>query len=310
MFLVVPRIHLKPRGVRRRDEVFRYTDPDFEHKIMQCLKELEDEEESVDQGGLIYDSDDDINDPNYTDDLQQDDQNISSDDLDEDNYDSDPEPEENANGEPVYKRKESICTTEPSLPDYFVSKNNFKWSSTESTTKTKIPQHNIIRGVPGMTNEVKKLGPIPDVEAIWSLLFDETIIQDITQWTNIKLENIRAGVQEHQKSNYRATDKIEIKALLGTLMLTAIYKSNHENMLSLFSTKFTGRQIFRAVISVKRFEILITCLRFDDAQTRKERQKSDPPAAISHVFERFVNNCQKLYSLGAYGCIDEMLVPF
>lgn len=125
---------------RRRDEVFRYTQPDFEHKIMQCLKELEDEEESVDQGGLIYDSDD-INDPNYTDDLQQDDQNISSDDLDEDNYDSDPEPEENANGEPVYKRKESICTTEPSLPDYFVSKINFKWSSTESTTKTKIPQH-------------------------------------------------------------------------------------------------------------------------------------------------------------------------
>lgn len=161
-----------------------------------------------------------------------------------------------------------------------------------------------------MTNEVKKLGPIPDVEAIWSLLFDETIIQDITQWTNIKLENIRAGVQEHQKSNYRATDKIEIKALLGTLMLTAIYKSNHENMLSLFSTKFTGRPIFRAVMSVKRFEILITCLRFDDAQTRKERQKSDPAAAISHVFERFVNNCQKLYSLGAYGCIDEMLVPF
>lgn len=287
----------------RRDEVFRYGDPNYEEKIMQFLTEVEtDYEENADEDIPVVDSDDDNNDPDYVDDLQPEklsDADDSDDDLDTTESDF----QQNTAGT-------NISQTESASPDYFVSKNNFKWSSTQPSTKRKTLQHNIIKGIPGMSNEVKVLGPIPDIEDIWSLLFDETIIQDIITWTNIKLESIRENVQSHQKSNYRPTDKKEIKALIGIFMLTSIYKSNHENVLSLFSTKATGRPIFRAIMSGKRFEILIICLRFDDPLTRTERKKSDPAAAISHMFQRFVSNCQRIYSLGEYGTIDEMLVPF
>lgn len=44
-------------------------------------------------------------------------------------------------------------------------------------------------------------------------------------------------------------------------------------MVSLFSKDLTGRHIFRTTMSVKRFKILKTCLRFNNATTREERKK-------------------------------------
>lgn len=284
---------------RRREEVFRYSDPNFETKIMKCLEELEAEEDST----LEQPIDDSDDDPDYE---EQPEILYRSNESSEDEYDSEDNNTEHQDIHPSHSSQERT----DNLPDYFLGKNGFKWNSTGPSTRVKTTQHNIVRGIPGMSNTVRALGPKPQIEDIWSLLFDQEILQETISWTNVKLEAIREKVMENQKSNYRATDEMEIKALLGLLMLTAIYKSNREDMLSLFSTKSTGRPIFRAVMSVKRFEILIGTLRFDDPGTRVERKKDDPAAAITNIFQRFVNNCQKLYSLGAYSCIDEMLIPF
>ncbi|KAJ8953415.1 hypothetical protein NQ318_023532 [Aromia moschata] len=81
-------------------------------------------------------------------------------------------------------------------------------------------------------------------------------------------------------------------------------------MLSLFSNDAIGRPIFRAVMSQKRFEKLLQCLRFDNHNIRNERRETDGAAAISFIFNKFVLNSQNCFNLGPMACVDEMLVSF
>lgn len=77
-----------------------------------------------------------------------------------------------------------------------------------------------------------------------------------------------------------------------------------------FSKNVTGRPIFTATMSYKRFEILRACLRFDDSNTRVQRRTIDKAAPISEIFSQLVSNSQKAYCLTEYATVDEMLVLF
>lgn len=102
----------------------------------------------------------------------------------------------------------------------------------------------------------------------------------------------------------------ELNAFVGLLLYTAIFKSNNEYIRSIFATDGTGRDVFRAVMSMERFSILLVALRFDNPETREERKNDDPAAAISELFNKFVENTQKSYTIGATACVDEMLLGF
>lgn len=112
------------------------------------------------------------------------------------------------------------------------------------------------------------------------------------------------------KYNYRATDTLEINAYIGIQLLSSIFKTNREDMVSLFSKDVTGRPIFIGTMSYKRFDILTACLRFDDSNTRLERRTIDKAAPISEIFSQLISNSQKAYCLTEYATVDEMLVPF
>lgn len=103
---------------------------------------------------------------------------------------------------------------------------------------------------------------------------------------------------------------LELRALLGLLVYTEVFKSGNENIDLLFATDGTGRDIFRCTMSKRRFEFLLCCLRFDNPDDRQERRMLDATAAISELFQQFINNCQDNFCPGAYLCVDEMLVAF
>lgn len=174
---------------RRQNEVFSYSDPNFEAKIMKCLEELEAEEDSsLDEP--IDDSDDD---PDYTE------QSITHqrvDGFDESEYDSDTD--ENNTENINTNTSQTMQEMPDALPEYFLAKNGFKWSSKEPPTELKIAQHNILKIKPGMSNTLRALGRKPQVEDIWSHLFDKEILQEIITWTNVKLDAVRLKVKEHQ----------------------------------------------------------------------------------------------------------------
>lgn len=81
-------------------------------------------------------------------------------------------------------------------------------------------------------------------------------------------------------------------------------------MRSLFSKDPTGHLIFVAMMSCKRFEILISCLRFNDPSTRDQRKKEDKAAAISDLFNLLISNGKRFFCPKSNVTVDEMLVPF
>ncbi|GBP85250.1 PiggyBac transposable element-derived protein 4 [Eumeta japonica] len=135
------------------------------------------------------------------------------------------------------------------------------------------------------------------------------MIEIIQQWTNKKLEKLRDKYPSEQYT-FKDTDQIELKGFLSVLVYSAVFKSSHESALSLFATDGTGRPIFRASVSKKRFLVLLVALRFDDFEHREARKQIDPGCAITELLDMFNKNSQKYYVPGANVTVDEMLLAF
>lgn len=193
---------------------------------------------------------------------------------------------------------------------YYGKKRCFSWSSRALVPRNSRSASNIIKiRVSCLKGEARRLKN-PSPEDIWRLFFTDNIIDDIVNYTNSKLYSVREKLEQPDSVSYKNTSKEEVSALFGLLILSGIFKSSKEDFSSLFSTRATGRPIFRATMSEKRCKVLVRALRFDDPTTRKEREKSDPLAAISSLFETFIQNCQRNYEVGSSVCIDETLIPF
>lgn len=112
-----------------------------------------------------------------------------------------------------------------------------------------------------------------------------------------------------EQSNYRNTDGVKINAYISVLLLSSFLKT-YENIYSMFSKDLTGRPVFIAIMSNKSYEVLTSCLRFDDTTIRENRKVTDKAAAINEIFTMLVNDSQRSYSVSELLTIDEMLVPF
>lgn len=193
--------------------------------------------------------------------------------------------------------------------NYFLGKNRFTWAK-KPPGRTRTRQHNIISHLPGRIGPAKDLGLYCTHQSAWGLFFDEEILKEVLLRTNEKLALIREKLSDKDRTDFREIVMEEFRAFLGILILTAIFKSNHEDLESLFSTDGMGRDIFRCTMSLKRVRTILLCLRFDNAADRQERKSEDKTAAISWVFQKFLQNCKSSYSIGENACIDEMLVGF
>lgn len=145
---------------------------------------------------------------------------------------------------------------------------------------------------------------------MWDLLFTEDILNEILLWTNKKIEALREQYKRKTLSFLENLDLRELKAFIGLLIFSSVFKSGNESLNNLYATDGTGRDIFRCTMSKERFLFLLNALRFDNPQDRKDRSKDDPSAAIAFIFEKFIGNSQACYTVGEYVCVDEMLVAF
>lgn len=162
-----------------------------------------------------------------------------------------------------------------------------------------------------MTLEARRLGDNLNKLSLWCSIFDETITNEIVRHTNIKLAVVRVGLSATtNKTNYKDTDPIEVHALIGLLLLSSVLKCNNETITSLFAKDPTNRPYFNAAMSIKRYQILLPALRFDEAATRQQRKANDKAAPITDIFNKVIKNSQKMYCPSEHVTVDEMLVPF
>ncbi|XP_025207174.1 piggyBac transposable element-derived protein 4-like [Melanaphis sacchari] len=116
---------------------------------------------------------------------------------------------------------------------------------------------------------------------------------------------------EFRSREFKTTTRGEILALIGILFYMATCKTSRANAKSFWKTDGTGMVLFRAAFSYNRFFFLLQCLRFDDLDTRVERQQSDKLAAVREMYTLFNDNNMKNYSPSEFVTIDEnMLYAF
>jgi hypothetical protein len=149
-----------------------------------------------------------------------------------------------------------------------------------------------------------------DPENVWKTLFDYDIFGVILQWTNKRMAKIRLEYTNETSSDLFDLDIIELRSFIGLLLFTSIFKSNHEDLRTIFATDGSGRDIFRCVTNANRFAIILSTLRIDDPETRVERRNQDILTPISEICNAFIRNCQNVYTIGFCACVGEMLVSF
>ncbi|XP_046905958.1 piggyBac transposable element-derived protein 4-like [Hypomesus transpacificus] len=108
---------------------------------------------------------------------------------------------------------------------------------------------------------------------------------------------------------WKAMDASDLRAYIGLLILSGVYKSRGKAAASLWDAQ-SGRAIFRATMQLKVFYTYSTSIRFDDRGTRAARRATDKLAAIREVWDMWVERLPRLYDPGPEVTVDEQLVAF
>lgn len=185
----------------------------------------------------------------------------------------------------------------------------FVWKTSPISLITrKTGRKNVIHISPGPVGDAKNaIEPID----CFSLFVTDEMIELVMKYTNEEIERNRV---KYKKKNEMTFSKIEcideLKALFGLFIYAAAKKDNHLPTTLLFNESHCGNW-YRSTMSIKRFEFLIRCIRFDSRETRIERQEAgDKMAPVSEIWQLFLQNCRTHYKPGSYTTIDEQLVPF
>ena len=166
-------------------------------------------------------------------------------------------------------------------------------------------QENIITHLPGIERSARNAKTPLEC---FLLFFDKQMISDIVLHTNKKMASKSSEWKD--SPHYSETSVPEIKAVFGLLYLAGAFRNNHRHLYELWKTDGTGIDVFPCTMSQRRFEFLITCLRFDNSDNREERRRLDRLAPIRAIFDKFVTNFQAAYTPSEYLTIDEKLESF
>lgn len=143
----------------------------------------------------------------------------------------------------------------------------------------------------------------------FSCIIDDQMIDHIVNCTNIYIDRIKNNYARDRDA--KPTDRMEIKSLIGILLLAGVMRSSRRNVLAMWDlTQGTGVEAIYVTMSLHRFRFLLRCLRFDDVRDRALRTTTDKLAHIRDIFEKFLENSKNSFNPSDYVSVDEQLVGF
>ncbi|XP_029900733.1 piggyBac transposable element-derived protein 4-like [Myripristis murdjan] len=156
---------------------------------------------------------------------------------------------------------------------------------------------NVIKMTPGITRFA--MTRVSDIKSCFDLFLPWSIKKIIIDMTNLE------GKRVH-KDTWHDIDVAHLDAYIGIVLLAGVYRSSNEATESLWDAS-TGRNIFRATMSLHSFRNLTTAIRFDK---RDVSARSDKLAPIRNVWEKWVQRLPLMFNPGPEVTVDERLLPF
>ena len=146
-------------------------------------------------------------------------------------------------------------------------------------------------------------------DEIFSLFLSDPMLGEVCMHTCDKMHALRVKYKQQGKPTFKDVSLMEMKALLGILIMSGTRKDNHLNTDEMFSVQL-GCPFYRSIMSERRFNFLLRAIRFDDSATRKERKKTDVFTAMRKLWDRVISKCRDNYSPGPHITVDEQLLAF
>lgn len=233
--------------------------------------------------------------------------NFESNNQNERRSNDDVESDEEESEEEVPIEESSEQTWEENNSNIFWGKDRTRWNKMPKNKRVRTRADNIIIHLPCVRASARDKNTPVDC---WSLFITDNMVNDIAKYTNIKIATLAAKYNAEHQYLVNPTTAQEIKALIGLLYLSGLYKANRQNVKDLWATDGCGIDIFRRTMSYQRFLILLKCLRFDNITNRAARRQLDKLAPIRSITDQFIDNCKVHYSPSEYLTIDEKLESF
>lgn len=147
----------------------------------------------------------------------------------------------------------------------------------------------------------------------FKLFLSENILEKIVRHTNSEGQRVtdiyNESHPEEENKEFVPTDREELQAVIGLMMMRGVYRAYHKSLQSLWQED-CGRPIFKATMPFQRFKLLVRLLHFGDKTTQEERCRTDKFAPTRAVFNDFMANCEAYYTLSDSITIDKTLRKF
>jgi hypothetical protein len=197
---------------------------------------------------------------------------------------------------------EQLVGTNDDLEEFFYSSKNGTdmWLKEPVSVTGRHSQQNVLKQAPGPTAYASRRANSPQ-ESLE--LFITTGISTLVVEMSNK-EGVRVFGEDWKPINMN-----EFNAYLGLLYLAGVFRSAGEATEELWDPT-DGRKIFRAVMSLKRFQQISRIIRFDNKDTRTARRARDRLAPIRDVFDAWVKTLPRSFIPYENVTIDEQLVAF
>ena len=195
--------------------------------------------------------------------------------------------------------------------DEFIAKSGRVWrSSVPPVTHSR--QCNIVTGSPAPTRATDVATTMYEV---FNVFLGDEIVDTICTFTNAEasrvVQELNANAVPNRMRIWIDVDPVEIRAFFGVLLIAGALRCRKETISEMWTTDETTRcAVFTAAMARNRFAHILQFIRFHDKSTRVQRKANDKFAAISEVWDQFVENCKKLFEPFEDMSVDEQLVAF
>lgn len=174
--------------------------------------------------------------------------------------------EENSESEQDISDEELENSSSSNSLSYVGKDKTTRWRKHVPTKTVRTRKENLVKILPMSRLPTRNLKtPIE----IWNYFLSPQMLDIIVENTNKHISCICKKYS--RQSDARNTNVLEIKAFIGLLYYAGMLKANRLNTDELWRTDGSGVEIFRLTMSKNRFHFLLQTIRFDDKETRDER---------------------------------------